>query len=100
MSKHCVNIFYSLISEQLSIYPSSVSMLGREVIVVSGPCLTDLLIVRGRIRELDVEFDCRVLDEIAVCVIPTLFRTGVLTFEVDPYGEGWNYSTSLNSGKF
>ncbi|KAL4218756.1 hypothetical protein ACF0H5_021343 [Mactra antiquata] len=82
--------------DKLNINPSVVSMLGREVVHVSGPCLLGFDTVKGRILEIHEEFDCRVIDYYAVCVFPSLFRTGELTFQLDA-GHGWNYTTKITS---
>ncbi|XP_045194321.2 sushi domain-containing protein 2-like [Mercenaria mercenaria] len=84
--------------EKIEIFPSSVSMLGREAIRVTGPCLSEVTEVKARIRELNLEFNCHVIqDQSALCVIPSLFRTGDLTFDFLQNGERWEYSTTITS---
>lgn len=75
-------------------------MLGGDELQVTGPCLTEGQKVKARIRELELEFQCVVTSDLkAVCVTPSLFKTGELTFELDSTGMGWNYSANLTSGK-
>lgn len=75
-------------------------MLGGDVVKVTGPCLTEGQVVGARIRELNLEFQCIVDSDLkAVCVTPSLFHTGELTFELNTTGMGWNYSTNITSGK-
>lgn len=84
--------------EKIEITPSTVSMLGHEVIRVTGPCLIPGSKISGRIKELNQTFSCDVAaDASAVCVPPSVFRTGELTFELDPYRTGWEYSATLTS---
>lgn len=89
----------SLFADKLTIEPKVVSMLGGEELTVTGPCLTVGQTVNARIRETNLEFPCVVTTDLkAVCITPSLFRTGELTFDLNT-GMGWNYSTNISSGK-
>ena len=86
--------------DKITIKPSSVSMLGGDEILVSGPCLSEGQRVRGRIVELNLVFPCVVTSDLnAICVTPTLFKTGEFTFELVAVDIGKNYSASISSGK-
>ncbi|WAR31001.1 hypothetical protein MAR_033543 [Mya arenaria] len=56
-------------------------MLGGEAITLRGPCFTAGQVIEASIPSLGVTFPCEVeLDaSVAICVMPSLFRTGELT---------------------
>nr|XP_022317554.1 sushi domain-containing protein 2-like [Crassostrea virginica] len=84
-------------AEQISVFPKSGSMFGGEEIRISGPCFSKAFTILARIRETNDTFQCSAINDIsAVCIMPTVFQTGQVTFEVNPYGMGWNYSSSFH----
>ncbi|KAL3871735.1 hypothetical protein ACJMK2_039718 [Sinanodonta woodiana] len=89
--------------EFMSISPRSGSMLGGFEILAQGPCFINENVtgnnnVVARLLEIDVVFNCTILTENTVsCVIPTLFKTGQFTFQLNKFGMGWNYSTTFSS---
>ena len=74
-------------------------MLGRETLRLSGPCFTIGQVFNASIEETGASFPCEVGqdDRFAVCVLPSLFRTGELTVRVE-LPEDRIYLASLNSG--
>lgn len=88
------------LSEQISVFPKSGSMFGGEEIRISGPCFSKAFTILARIRETNDTFHCTAINDIsAVCIMPTVFQTGQVTLEVNPYGMGWNYSSSFHIGR-
>lgn len=80
---------------QINIYPKSGSMFGGEEIRISGPCFNSEFNILARIRETNDTFQCTAINDIsAACIMPSVFRTGQVTLEINPYGMGWNYSST------
>ncbi|KAJ8300970.1 hypothetical protein KUTeg_022489 [Tegillarca granosa] len=79
---------------QIKLHPQAASMLGGQEIRVSGPCFSMDFSVYARIYETNITFPCTVQNDVSVsCVTPTIFRTGEVTFQLNPYNLGWNYSS-------
>ena len=67
-------------------------MLGREKIHIKGPCLNKFSQPKARflIDNNSLEFNCVFMSDVeAMCVTPTVFRTGEIILQFDPDGRGW-----------
>lgn len=74
-------------------------MFGGEEIRISGPCFYSEFNILARIRETNDTFQCTAINDIsAACIMPSVFRTGQVTLEINPYGMGWNYSSTYQIG--
>lgn len=74
-------------------------MFGGEEIRISGPCFNSEFNILARIRETNDTFQCTAINDIsAACIMPSVFRTGQVTLEINPYGMGWNYSSTYQIG--
>ena len=80
-------------------------MLGRQSLLIEGPCLSKYFAPKARFLIEDfppIEFSCDYSSEvIATCVTPSVFRTGEIILEFDPDGKGYErYRTTIFSGKY
>ncbi|XP_056012711.1 sushi domain-containing protein 2-like [Ostrea edulis] len=83
-------------AEQIDVFPKSGSMFGGEEIRISGPCFSSDFTILARIKETNDTFQCTTINDVsAACIMPSVFRTGQVTLEVNPYGMGWNYSSTF-----
>ena len=97
------------ISATLEVNPRKISMLGREQIHIKGPCLNKYSQPKARFlfENNSLEFDCVFMsDTEAMCVTPTVFRTGEITLQFDPDGRGWynsgqiRYNSTVTSSEY
>lgn len=81
-------------AEQIDVFPKVGSMFGGEEIRISGPCFSSAFTILARIKETNETFECTAINDIsAACIMPSVFRTGQVTIEMNPYEMGWNYSS-------
>jgi hypothetical protein len=86
-------------AEQIDVFPKFGSMFGGEEIRISGPCFSSDFTIRARIKETNDTFQCTAINDVsAACVMPSVFRTGQVTLEMNPYEMGWNYSSAFQIG--
>ncbi|XP_041370957.1 sushi domain-containing protein 2-like [Gigantopelta aegis] len=81
-------------SGELYVTRSSGSMLGGEEIQISGPCFSDSDTPVAKFDDLNVTFPCTVDSRTgsAVCVTPTVFRTGSLRLSISVANSHWNFT--------
>ncbi|KAK3087620.1 hypothetical protein FSP39_008510 [Pinctada imbricata] len=88
------NIKCSNQAEKISVYPSFRNMLGGEEISIFGPCFSSDFTILARFRETNDTFQCNYVNTTIIkCILPTVFRTGKVTLDLNPYELGWNYTS-------